>query len=62
MESKTEAGIKGSVKMKLVCSKCRDEVKRITVEGMKEPITDVVYCDIHGVIQLDVEIVEDHKK
>lgn len=42
--------------MKLICCKCQEEVKRITVEGVKEPIVDVVYCDIHGLIKLDVEI------
>ncbi len=47
--------------MKLICCKCQDEVKRITVEGVKEPITDVVYCDVHGLIKLDVEIMEEVK-
>ena len=44
--------------MKIVCSKCQQVVQRVYVEKMDLPITDVFYCDSHGILRSDIEIQE----
>lgn len=39
--------------MRLQCSDCNEKVKRVYVEDEENPITDVFYCDTHGILRMD---------
>ena len=50
----------GELGMRLQCSKCFEKVKRVYVEDTEKPISDVFYCDKHGMLPMyDMELVEE---
>ena len=38
------------------CTKCNEVVKSVFVDDMDDPITNVFYCDSHGLLISPIEV------